>query len=262
MGEAVDTNIGTIEDISTIPLEKLNSNNTKLQPIEGEVTKRYTSIFGEDDDDLSNLVTRQSTRVIDGVKAVKDSYQVFMANGYIQALAPETIQSETAPSVGLKIHVALNPDSDDYAEKLLRIANLCLEENTDGKSATFKVVTYSNAKSVSEYDPEQAKKYVTIYPNYLNAGKTNVPETIRLVSGLRGIMGEEVDKEDKIHGEHKAGNGIFLRAGAFTKKGYNYESISKNAPFNEQVKGNLSSPETDGDLFATEITTAIKSGSL
>lgn len=86
------------------------------------------------------------------------------------------------------LNLLLDPEDDSYQERLLRIAELCLEQNPNGKSTTFKVMTYSEHKSRMAFDPDQARKLVTLYPNYLAGEKTNVTETIRLVAGLREIM--------------------------------------------------------------------------
>lgn len=234
-------------------------------PTKGEVTSLYISIFGEDDNDLENVKERETTMVMDGLKAVKESYDVFMRDGYVYANVPETLFSEGYPDVGIKIHIALNPEDDSYGEKLLKIAGLCLEQSSNGASTTFKVMTYSYHKSTLEWDPDQARKLVTIYPNYIGKSKTNVAETVRLVAGLREIMGADTQSgsdDTGIYGEHKSGNGIYLRAGAFTERGQDYETVSITASFDEQVKGNLSSPETDSDLFSKEITEAVKNGLL
>lgn len=234
-------------------------------PTKGEVTNLYISIFGEDDNDLENEKEREVAMIMDGLKATQENYDVFIRNGYVYANAPETVFSEGYPDVGIKIHVVLNPEEESYGEKLLKIAELCLKQSPNGTFTSFKIMTYSNYKDTMEWDPDQARKVVTIYPNYLGKSKTNTVEAVRLVAGLREVMG--IDSQNgsgsvAIYGEHKSGNGIYLRAGAFTEKGRGYETVSKTASFEEQLKGNLSSPETDSGLFYKEITEAVKNGLL
>lgn len=253
-----------ISDVTSTSGKEQTQGKTVV-PTKGDVTSKYISIFGEDDQDLENVKERQTAMIMDGLKAAEPGYEVFMREGYVYANAPDTLYSEGYPCVGIKIHVALNPEDDSYGEKLLKIAELCLKPTSNGRSTTFKVMTHSYHKSTMEWDPDRARKLVTMYPNYLDKSGTNVAETIRLVADLREIMGVDTQSGSDnlgIYNEHRSGNGVYLRAGAFTEEGQSYETVSRSAPFDDQVKGNLSSPETDSDLFLREITEAIDRGLL
>lgn len=252
------------EDLTSLtPIQKEGKQRPVITLTRGTLTNNYIDTFGESDD-LENLKDRETTMIVDGLKVINPNYEIFLFYGYVFANAPGTFESEQEPAVGIKIHVALNPDDRTYREKLLKIAELCLEENLDEKATSFKVMTYSTHKETLTFDPDQARKTVTVYPNFLNGGKTNVAETVRLVAGLRKIL-DGHDKDSIAPGifqEHKSGNGIYLRAGALTKRGKDHETVDKSAPFEEQVNGNLFSPETNAELFSIEIAKAIESGQL
>lgn len=232
-----------------------------IVPQKGEMTNWLNNVFGEEPTDDADALDRQVAKIIDGVKAANPEYDMNI-RGFFNALAPETILAEKAPTVGLKIHVALDPDSEDFIDQVKQIAQVCMQKNEDNKATTFKVMLISVHKN--ESNPDQARKIVTIYPNYLGGAKTNVAETVRIIAGLREITKNDATNgtENGIHSEHQAGNRIYVRAGSFTSAGDKYETVRKDQPFEEQVAGNLTSPETDGALFAQQITEAIKNGSL
>lgn len=232
-----------------------------LKPIVGKVTRDYIRTFGISNDPI-NTVNRQATMIADGVWAINSGYRTNMEYGFIQMSAPDTVYSGTMPSVGLKIHVFLDPKEADYADKLLKIAGLCVEGNSEGRSTSLKVMSYVYAIKEAQWYPNQSKKTISIYPNYLGGGKTNVPETVRLVRGLRKILGDNLDDGQTIYKEHKAGKGVFLAAGALKHSGRAYEKADVTAPFDEMVEKNLNKPPVDAALFKQQIVEAIGSGDL
>jgi hypothetical protein len=260
--------------ISTSPEDSSSGNNNltiskgspkqTITPIQGDLTQFWIDVVGTEDKRLEDKRDRETAMILDGLKVAESEYRVYLNKGFTFAGTPEFSSSrENFRSIGFKIHANLKTEDIDYVEKMRKIAELCLNKNREGKSTTFKVMTCSFRKSLEEYDPDQSRKLITIYPTYLTNENTNVSETIRLVAGLREILGTDIlGEEESVFKEHASGKGIYLRAGAFSREGQEYESVSKEDSFEEQLKGNLSSPRTDGKLFETQVNNAINKGLL
>ncbi len=235
-----------------------------ITPVEGDLTDFITGIYGKKNKDLVKRRDRETAMVFDGLVVEDHEYTVGIHDGYILANPPEFDRlNPDFRDLGLKIHVNIPTEDNEYIDKIRRVAELCLNKNGECKSTAFKVMFCSFSKGVAEYNPDQARKTITIYPSYLTGENTNVSETIRLVSGLRKIMGEKISLNNNgIFNEHNSGNGIYIRAGEFTKEGYKYQTVSKEDSFQNQLRGNLSSPRTDGKLFVEQVNDAIQKGLL
>ncbi len=226
-------------------------NTPEISPLVGEATQLYINTFGEPNS-LPGTRTVELLMVADGLKAVHPEYTNHIDNSTVYLNAPETSFEEQYPGVGIKIHVALDLDSDAYPSQVLAIARLCASRET-----SFKALLYDR------WDPQSVfgSKTITIYPNHDYTEGTNVGETLELVASLRKIL-EGTEPPHSLGHEYPVGNGIFLRVGALTSKGQEYEFVGREGTFDEQLEANLKAPGINEERFKEQVLQAIASGQL
>jgi hypothetical protein len=240
-------------------------------PVWGDISNRFydkdgdVRLTGEKPEDIE-ILSCEVMKLMDGLNMVDGArYKIDQVPGFIQAVAKDTVFGENTPSVGLKIHLALRYDDPKYLQIVKRVIELCRTNNTEGKPSTFKIMNPKTQKHALEEGDLQGEKSITITPYVWSETKTNVAETVRIVAGLRRIM-SEVGFTEQNSGliseiEHRSGEGIYLRPGQFTEKGYKYQKAGRGEKFDAQL-ANLDSPETDAEAFRREIDSAVERGEL
>ena len=219
---------------------------------------------------------KDTGRVFDGINAAGKrgglEAQVHLYSGFY-FVRPYRGSEEPydVPDFGLKIHVHLDPADPQYADKLEKIARMCLAVDNGSQSTEFKMMTISSQLSIRGYGDDQGKKSVTIYPGR-EGQDDNITETIRLVRELGKILGPttQADRDNpnnKIYGERLTpARGVFIRLGAITEAGREGEAVSKETDFDKTLEANLQRASEqrliDADAARREIETAIKQGLL
>lgn len=236
----------------------------EVSPVHGRLSEWIDEVFPPETECPPDVaIDRAAMAMIDGAVALVPGSNITIVQGFFGFSAPGEALEGNGPCVGLKIHVYLDSTSPDYVNRIGQVARLCAGLEGEQSPTSFKVMFVGTQNYFSANGIEQGRKVVTIYPRYVDGEGTNVAETVRLVSGLREILGEvEVPEGFSIYGERSCGHGIFIRAGELTEPGRRYALVPSTSPFEQQLVCNLNSPQTDGAAFVTQVRDAIENGLL
>lgn len=255
-----------------MPINAQEFENTNIVPVPGKVTN-FIFPGGESDHTEISEISYKLCELMDGITARENglkSLPLPLDRSYfyfpdVEAF-PET-EDDPDPPVGLKIHLSIPWDNPNFLRVVENVALLCESKNLDGRTSAFKVRLPEWQESEKASGSPQGYKSVTIYPNYLGSEQTNVPETVRLVAGLKDILKNagltEQDSGNPLSiSERQSAPHIFIRPGALVQSGVQYENVAKTEPFQTQLENNLSCPWTDPTLFVKLTNEAISRNEL